>query len=202
MFGEKRKWKSWLLSHVRLFATQWSAISFSRVSGEKWFTIYLLWIKSPKCFQKQHYVFFSLRALCRLSNSDSPANHFSSRILKWKDRSSTKVTDRKCLSIIRTSDRAFEVIRLNVSHALLPWLLPQGWVRETLEKDVFFPFPPPREILNADNFLIREAVFTWKGGFSSPLQNNHYTAQVKQHKNQTEPLWWERRKDKTSSRSS
>ena len=144
MFGEKRKWKSWLLSHVRLFATQWSAISFSRVSGEKWFTIYLLWIKSPKCFQKQHDVFFSLRALCRLSNSDSPANHFSSRILKWKDRSSTKVTDRKCLSIIRTSDRAFEVIRLNVSHALLPWLLPQGWVRK-LQRNMFSSHFLPQE---------------------------------------------------------
>ena len=122
---------------------EWVAISFSRGSGEKWFTIYLLWIKSPKCFQKQHDFFFSLRALCRLSNSDSPANHFSSHILKWKAGSGTKLTGRKGLPVIRTSDMAFEVICLNASHALYHYCFLKDKLGNSRER-CFLPISFPK----------------------------------------------------------
>lgn len=45
-----------------------------------------------------------------------------------------------------------------------------SWIsQKTPEKDVFFPVPSPREILNVDYFVIIEAVFIRKGGFSYPL---------------------------------
>lgn len=48
---------------------------------------------------------------------------------------------------------------------------------KTPEKNVFFPIPSPREILNVDHFLIRETVFIWREELSHPIQNNPYITQ-------------------------
>lgn len=55
--------------------------------------------------------------------------------------------------------------------------LPGKTATKLQRKNVFLPNPSPREILDVDHFLIREAAFIWREELSHSAQNNAWLTQ-------------------------